>query len=200
MCVDSGGGQNERQKKEKTDPDPTCIDIWNHRTGSQAGQWHGHIEYDLIGDVTEMAGKLFNNASACVELQNHGYTVVADLKRKKYPMYEAKPDEPGWSTNRKTKPLMVDDLYRMTRDGNIHVRCKSTVSEMRVFIEENGKYGAASGCHDERVDTAGMASQMFQLMPSRVSKSADKESYGFTNIAERYKPEKQGYEEFYSRV
>jgi hypothetical protein len=200
MCIDSGGGENARQKKEKTDPDPTCIDIWNHRTGNQVAQWHGHIEYDLIGDVAEMAGKLYEMAPACVELQNHGYTVVADLKRKKYPMYESKPDEPGWSTNRKTKPLMVDDLYRMSRDGLIHIRSKPTVSEMRTFIEENGKYGAASGCHDERVDTAGMASQMFQLMPSRIAKSEKVGSYGFTNISDRHQPEKDGYREFYARV
>jgi hypothetical protein len=200
LCVDSGGGKNERQIKDKKDPDPTCIDVWNHRTGKQAAQWHGHIEYDLIADVAEMAGKLFGMAAACVELQNHGYTVVADLKRKKYPMFEWKPGEPGWSTNSKTKPLMVDDLYRMSRDGQVHIRCKSTVSEMRTFIEENGKYGAASGCHDERVDTAGMASRMFQLMPSKVADPAKGESYGFTNITSRYKPEKEGYQEMYARV
>lgn len=202
MCVDSGGGKNERQIKEKKDPDPTCIDVWNHRTGHQAGQWHGHIEYDMIADVAEMIGDMFGrkNCSACVELQNHGYTVVADLKRKKYPMFEWKPGEPGWSTNSKTKPLMVDDLYRMARDGGIHIKSKQTVSEMRTFIEENGKYNAASGCHDERVDTAGMASQMFQLMPSRLASEDSKETYGFTNISDRHKPQDEGYKEFYARV
>lgn len=198
MCVDSGGGKNKRQKKEKKDPDPTCIDIWNHRTGDQCSQWHGHIEYDLIGDVAEMAGKLFNNATACVELQNHGYTVVADLKRKKYPMYEWKPGEPGWYTNLKTKPLMVDDLYRMSRDSLMHIRSRQTVSEMRTFIEENGSYEAASGCHDERVDTAGMAGQMYQLLPSRLEKKDSKASYGFTNISDRYKPQNAGYQEWYT--
>ena len=196
ICVDSGGGKNERQKAEKKDPDPSCIDVWNHRTGAQAAQWHGHIEYDLIADVAEMAGKLFNRASACVELQNHGYTVVADLKRKKYPMYEWKPDEPGWSTNSKTKPLMVDDLYRMSRDGLLHIRSKQSVSEMRTFIEENGKYNAASGCHDERVDTAGMASQMMQVLPSRLNE--DVADVVFGNIADRAKPEKSGYAEVYA--
>ena len=202
MCIDSGGGKNERQKKEKKDPDPTCVDVWNHRTGKQAGQWHGHIEYDMIGDVAEMIGDMFGRriCPACVELMNHGYTVVADLKRKKYPMYERLPGEPGWSTNVKTKPLMVDDLYRMARDGNIHIRCRETVSEMRTFIEENGKYGSASGCHDERVDTAGMASQMFQVLPSRLAEAETKEFFGFRNIADRYKPEDEGYREYYARV
>ncbi len=199
ITVDSGGGQNQRQKEEKTDPDPTCIDVWNHRTGAQAAQWHGHIDYDMIADVVEMAGMMFGHATACVEVMNHGYTVVADLKRKKYPQYERKPQEHGWSTNLKTKPLMVDDLYRMARDGQIHIKSKQTVSEMRTFIEENGKFGAASGCHDERVDTAGMATQMFKLLPMRLfgrSKGKKPMEFGFSNISDRHQPQGEGYQEW----
>jgi hypothetical protein len=171
MTVDPGGGMNQRQRHEKADPDPTCIDIYDHRSGAQVAQWHGHIAYDLIADIVEMAGRLYNNATACVELQNHGYTVVADLKRRNYPQYEWKPGEPGWSTNSKTKPIMVDDLYRMARDGLIQIKSKPTVSEMRTFVEQNGKYGAAPGCHDERVDTAGMATQMLQVLQHKLSPS-----------------------------
>jgi hypothetical protein len=196
LCVDSGGGRNERQKKEKRNPDPTCIDVWNYRTGAQAAQWHGHVEYDMIGDIVEMLGDLFGRATACVELQNHGYTVVADLKRKGYPMYEWKPDEPGWSTNLKTKPLMVDGLYRMARDAGMHIRCQQTVSEMRTFIEENGKYNAASGCHDERVDTAGMASQMYQLLPKDLHNDAQ-DGIVFSNITSRAKRPSPDYQEVY---
>ena len=196
MTVDSGGGQNERQKEEKTDPDPTCIDVWNHRTGHQAAQWHGHIPYDMIGDVVEMVGNLFYRCTACVELMNHGYTVVADLKRAKYPMYEHRPGEKGWMTTKKTKPLMVDDLYRMSRDAGMVIKCKPTVSEMRTFKEENGKYGAETGCHDERVDTAGMASQMFQMLPSTMAKGNG--TFGFTNLDHRIKKESSGYTEIYA--
>jgi hypothetical protein len=38
---------------------------------------------------------------------------------------------------------------------------------MRTFIEENGSFNAEVGCHDERVDTAGMADQMMKLLPYR---------------------------------
>lgn len=204
MCIDSGGGKNERKKREKKDPDPTCIDIYDYVSGKQVAQWHGHIEYDLIADIAEMAGKLFNMAIACVELLQHGYTVIADLKRKKYPMYEHKPGEPGWSTNPKTKPVMVASLYKWTRDGLIHIQCKQTVSEMRTFIEENGTYNAASGCHDDRVDTACMATQMFQLIAPKIKeseKSRDRgRTYGFTNITDRAKQQEGGYMEFYARV
>lgn len=204
MCVDSGGGKNERQTREKKDPDPSCIDVYDLRSGKQVAQWHGHVEYDLIADITEMIGRFYNRAIACVELMNHGFTVVADLKRKSYPMYEWKTGEPGWSTNLKTKPVMVDDLYRFSRDGMIHIMSQQTVSEMRTFIEENGKYNAASGCHDERVDTAAMATQMFQLLPSQArvedAKAGKNKFYGFNNIASRGEKNGGDYQEFYARV
>ena len=163
MTVDSAGGKKDYQKKE---PDPSCIDVYNRDTGEQVAQWHGHIEYDLIADIVEMIGKFYNKANACVELQNHGYTVVANLKEKHYPMYHAKPTFPGWHTSSKTKPKMVDGLYQQGRDGSLGIRCKETVAEMRTFIEENGHFNAEEGCHDERVDCAGMASQMMILLPA----------------------------------
>lgn len=202
VTCDSGGGQNQRQKDDKTDPDPTCIDVWNHRTGKQVAQWHGHIEYDMIADIVEMAGTMYNHAMACVEIRNHGYTVVAGLKRKKYPQFERRPQEPGWDTNLKTKPIMVDDLYKMCRDAQIHIKSKQTVSEMRTFIEENGKYGAASGCHDDRVDSAGMATQMFRLIPRRLfdkDTKGDPQTFGFSNISRRYQQKDEGYQEYYTK-
>ena len=149
----------------------------------------------MIADVVEMVGGLFNKCRACVEIMNHGYTVVADLKRAVYPMYEHKPGEHGWITNKRTKPLMVDDLYRMCRDGSMVIKNKGTVSEMRTFKEENGKYNAETGCHDERVDTAGMASQMFQLMPSAM---VDDKPFEFTNFKHRTENKYEGYVEVYA--
>ena len=178
ITVDSAGGLKASQKAEKREPDPSCIDVWNHITGVQAAQWHGHIDYDVISEMVEMIGKMYaqrdirgeyhNLPRACVEMNNHGYTVVAGLKARHYLMYEAKPGEPGWYTNSKTKVQMVDGLYESSRDGVLQIRCRETVSEMRTFTEKGGKYEAESGCHDERVDTGGMASQMMKLMPRAV--------------------------------
>ena len=174
MTVDPGGGLKDSQKKDKREPDPTCIDVWERKTGKQVAQWHGDLDYDLIADMIELVGRLYGHYEdglspvyppACVELQNHGFTVVADLKRKKYPMYEAKDGEPGWLTTSKSKPVMVDGLYSCSRDGSLQIMCAETVSEMRTYIEESGKFGAESGCHDDRVMSGAMASQMMLLLP-----------------------------------
>lgn len=169
LTVDSAGGIKPSHEEKQTEPDPTCIDVWNHRTGVQAAQWHGHVDYGVIAELVEMIGALYYRAPACVELQNHGYTVVRDLERVNYPMYEHKPGEPGWSTNKKTKPVMVDRLHELASTGQLQIRCRETVSEMRTFVEKGGKLGAELGCHDERVDTAAMAAMMMTSMARQLS-------------------------------
>lgn len=197
MAVDSAGGIKQSQIEENRLPDPSCIDIYDHYSGEQVAQWHGHIDYDLIADMVDLIGQLFFMAPACIELNNHGYTVVAGLSKKKYPMYESKPGEPGWQSNRKTKPLACDTLLEMARDSSIQINCRETVSEMRTFVEEGGKYNAASGCHDERVDTAAMASMMFSLLPRRIRHAKQHES-GIVNWHKgQSDPKNMGYTEVY---
>jgi len=160
MTVDAAGGKRDVHIKANREPDKTVIDVFNHRTGKQVAQWRGHVDYDLIDEVVEALGDMYGRCRACVELNNHGYTVVGGLKKRDYPMYSYKPGEPGWSTNRKTKPQMADDLLQGCRDGVITIRCRETVSEMRTYVEIDGHYGGESGCNDDRVLTAQMAVQM----------------------------------------
>ena len=211
MTIDPGGGLKDSQKKEKREPDPTAMDMWERKTGKQVAQWHGDIDYDLIAATAELFGRLYGHYEdgvppvlppACVELQNHGFTVVADLKRLKYPMYEAKEGEPGWLTTSKSKPVMVDGLYSCSRDGSLQIMCKETVAEMRTYIEESGRFGAESGCHDDRVMSAAMASQMMLLLP-RVDfkhKAAKQKAAGFSNWNNRGKQDRYdgGYQETYA--
>lgn len=194
MTVDSAGGIKPSHEVAKKEPDPSCVDVWDRETGVQMAQWHGHIDYGEIHRVVEMVGQLFNRALAVVELNNHGYTVVKDLQRIKYPMYEAKPDEPGWITNRVNKVRMVDGLKEVAKDGSLQIRCRETVAEMRTFIEKkSGEFGAASGCHDERVDTAGIASEVISTLPHR-NEEKDK-GFAFSNWSARTPQKREGYEE-----
>lgn len=198
ITVDPGGGIKPSHEKDNIEPDPTCIDIWNHRSGKQVAQWHGHIDYGLIGSIVWLIGRMFYRAPACVELQNHGYTVVRDLQAMHYPLYQHKVDEDGWLTTRRTKPQMVDSLGEMSRNSDIQIRCGETISEMRTFVEKNGTYNAESGCKDDRVDSAAMASQMMLLLPKRFEELRDKTRAftGFANFKHREeKGDSMGYRE-----
>jgi len=171
MTVDVAGGlRTFENTKTKPKPDYSVVDVWNRASGIQAAQWHGHIDYDLLDELVMLIGHLFNLAAACVEKNNHGHSVIAGLKKARYPQYEEAPGNPGWLTTKFTKPNMIDSLLDATRSGSLQIRSKETVSEMRTFIEESGKYGAAQGCNDDRVITAAIASQMLILLPKRVLK------------------------------
>jgi len=206
ITIDSAGGKRKNiEKGAKTkDPDKTVIDAWNHRTGVQAAQWQGDIEYDLIADLAMLIGRMYGNAKACVELMNHGYTVVASMKAAEYPQYEHRPGEYGWTTvgsGALRKEIMIDTLYQMARDGQLQIRCKESVSEMRTFEEDNGHMEAATGCKDDRVMSAAMASMMMTMLPKTfdVKRGDEKPFKGFKNWERRIKPEKEvSYEEFYA--
>lgn len=199
MTIDSAGGKQENQEKGARDPDYTNIDVYNHRTGVQAAQWHGHIDYDLIADIAEIIGDMYFRCPAVVELFNHGFTVVAFLKKKSYPMFEHKPGQPGWITTRSegnTKADAIDSFYKMVRDADIQIRCKETVSEMRTFIEKGSKYGAASGCNDDRVTTGCIAAKMMTLLPKKFEEMRDigskKKAMGFSNFPNKDKHKDDG--------
>ena len=187
ITVDPGGGIKPHHEKDNIEPDPTSIDVFNHRTGKQVAQWHGHIDYGMIANVVWLIGRMFFTAPACVELMNHGYTVVKDLIEMNYPLYEHRVGEPGWMTTKRTKPQMIDDLGEMTRNGDIQIRSAETISEMRTFVEKNGSYNAESGCKDDRVDSAAMASQMYRLMPKKFKALRDETQVftGFANFKHR---------------
>jgi hypothetical protein len=71
---------------------------------------------------------------------------------------------------------------------------------MRTFVEKDGSYNAESGCHDERVDTGGMASQMMKIMPRKIKPKEDRreQTGGFSNFNKASKTKRGEYQEVYA--
>jgi hypothetical protein len=77
----------------------------------------------------------------------------------------------GWLTDNASRPLMLDHL-RMAVEGEIdedvdhfrprwHLRDMLLCQEMLTFIEQDGKYEAAPGKHDDSIFASAIAHQMF---------------------------------------
>ena len=212
LTVDVAGGIKDaligKKRSKDEEPDRTNIDVWNHRTGMQVAQWNGHMDYDLVADMVQMIGELYavktakevKLPTACVELNNHGFTVVRDLKNMNYPQYGNSGTEPGWQTNRRTKPQMIDGLKEAARDGSLKINSVQTVSEMRTYIEEGGKFAAASGCKDDRVITAAMASELVKVLPRTYgrTRSAAIEGARLTGDYDYENEPSRSYAEFYA--
>ncbi len=150
------------------------LDAW----GQQVATWHGRIDTDLFGKVLYQLGKFYNDAYLGVERNNHGHAVLNVLKAGdyRYPNLhvEEKVDEKnnkktkklGWYTSSVTKPLIIDNLKTLIREGESGIASKAHISECYTYVvDQKGRYGATPNCHDDRVMSYAIAHQMLAVMP-----------------------------------
>ena len=75
----------------------------------------------------------------------------------------------GWNTTLKSKPLMVNNLRELVREGSIAVRSKEILHEMSAFAHHaDGKMAAQSGRHDDCVIALGIAVMMAHMYPPSI--------------------------------
>jgi hypothetical protein len=154
-------------------------------TGEQVAEWHGHIAPDLFGKILLQLGKWYNNAYLGVENNNHGLATLIYLRDTGYPMLyvQRKVDDAysgdvegaklGFSTNSKTKPYIIDQLSAELRDNTHGICSKELVQEMQTYvIDEQGRYGAATGCYDDRVMAYAICGEMVRMSPLYRKKKA----------------------------
>lgn len=149
--------------------DYSSAHVLHVRTGKVVAHWHGHIPPDEYGEILSDLGHFYNKALIGVENNNHGLTTCVALRFHKYPnvFYSRIVDERtkrvtpkmGWSTTKKTRPLMLDDLYASLRDGAVEVLDKETIGELRTFIrDENARLHGSP--FDDRTMSLAITEQM----------------------------------------
>ena len=133
-------------------------------------RWHGHIDPDLFGIELVNLARYYNDAYLAIENNNHGLTTIKSVQRQEYwnlffsKTYDRFSDtitkKLGWSTNGKTKPMMIDKLAEFVREFYIGIQDKLTIQELLTYIiEDNGKTNAQEGCHDDCVTSLAIALQ-----------------------------------------
>ncbi|WP_108669543.1 DNA packaging protein [Peribacillus acanthi] len=152
----------------KVNGDYSTATVWDIKTYKQVAKWHGHIDPDLFGDELSKLGYYYNTALIAPEKNNHGFTTINKLKNLNYPnvfqmeRYDETSDkttkELGFLTNRKTKPLIIDNMARMIRESLIETKDKDLISECITYIrEDDGGTNAQEGCHDDLVMASAIA-------------------------------------------
>lgn len=125
-------------------------------------EWHGHIDPDLFGNELVKLGKYYNDAYIGVENNNHGLTTLTTLRKLEYwnifhmKTYDKIADKMthklGWTTNKSTKPLMIDKLAEFVREYHLGIYNDALISEMFTYvIDAKGGTNAQNGCNDDRV-------------------------------------------------
>ena len=140
-------------------------------------RWRGYADPDQLGEIVFNIGTYYNTALVGVEINNHGIATAAKLRNMFYRnlyMRETAEDEQfqvrttkfGWQTNKKTKPIMISELQRSIREGDIIDLDIVFIREAMSYIrKDNGAMEAQQGQHDDVVMSTAIALQMADWSP-----------------------------------
>lgn len=129
----------------------------------QVAVWRGHIHPDAFADELFWLGMRYYEAKIVVESNSHGiltavrlgrdlaysntYTEVAEGQ-----LEDVDSIKIGFSTNARTKPLIIDKLRGAMREAEIELNDKTTLREMLSYVvTESGKMTAEEGLNDDCV-------------------------------------------------
>lgn len=130
----------------------------------------GKMEPDELGKMAIGLAEEYNEAWVVIEMNNHGFTVMGQLRNYGYAnLYTEKNFDKwgqkesrrwGWHTNALTRPILVDEVARSIREDAVEVPDINTLDEMGTFIiNPKGRAEAQSGCADDRVIALGLCLQ-----------------------------------------
>jgi hypothetical protein len=167
--VSEGKINKESEKKEN---DYSVVTVMRKDTNKVVARWRGHIDPDLLGSVVYALGTFYNNALVAVEVNNHGLTTVQSLRNKFYRnLYMRETSEEnqfqertalmGWRTDKKTKPLIINNLAKAIREGDIldlDVVCLREC--MTYVVDDQGHTNAQEGQFDDCVMSLAIALEM----------------------------------------
>lgn len=143
--------------------DASAVAVYNANTRECVARVQTNFPAEDLPEVVEWIGYWYHTALLAVERNNHGWGVLQILDRQlSYPRLYTMPSIAsrkrshsqtlGWHTNTATKPKMVSDFARELRNHTIFPRDPTLRYELRTFVQdEQGRYGASEGNHDDVV-------------------------------------------------
>jgi hypothetical protein len=139
------------------------------RKGRQVAVLRTQVHPDYFGLLLVKLGEFYNMAQLCPENNNHGIlTCHVIAKEHDYPyiyteiqhdkISDKETVKLGFSTNVRTKPMVVDQLRAKMRDGELQLFDRATLEEMLTYVvTESGKMEAEEGCFDDCVMSLALA-------------------------------------------
>lgn len=125
-------------------------------------RYRNHIDPDLFGVELVKIAKYYNDAYIGCENNNHGLTTLKSIQAQEYwnifftKTYDKIADtisqKVGWSTNNKTKPLMINKMAEFIRNKWLGIKDSILIQECFTYvIDDKGATNAQEGCHDDTV-------------------------------------------------
>jgi hypothetical protein len=151
--------------------DPSVIQVQDGKR-RQAAVWRSdRVDPDYFGTVIAAVGRLYNEAQAICESNGPGILTNRVLEKDEgYPwvfhetIYDKtakdgdEQDRRGFTTNEKSKALIINELRAHLRNRDLEIYDSVTLDEMQSFIvTETGHMEAEKGCHDDTVIALALA-------------------------------------------
>jgi hypothetical protein len=170
VIIDPSGG---------TGGDEAAIKVMELRSGDDVASWHGNRTKPAdLGHLGASVGRYFNNATMVVERNDwqggngEGRETLLVLERdERYRrIYEHDDGKPGWHTNGKTRPILLQDLHKMIADELVWTPDARTVEEAASMVDDDGKIrakgkGKPGGSDDGLFMAWGIGHQVRQRIP-----------------------------------
>lgn len=159
--------------------DYSVATIFDRMNGEEVAMFRGLVAPDRLAEQVNKIGRRYNNALMVVEINNHGLTTVTVLKQLLYPSLYLRPakfehmgstitDKIGWQTNKRTKPMLIDEFAQVIRDNELMIHSKEILDEMLVYIyDRNNNMTAQEGFHDDCVMATAIAYQGFKILSNK---------------------------------
>jgi hypothetical protein len=137
-------------------------------TGEQVADLHGKLRTDELAVIWDSLVREYNNAFQAPEANaTAGGAVIAKLKELETPnFYYSKGDKEGFWTSGSNRPTILLQLAETINNGDMVLRNRGIISEMRSFIVPEGKAPQASGgAHDDYVMACAIVNQLRMHIP-----------------------------------
>jgi hypothetical protein len=145
VAVDPAGGGSEG--------DYSAIQVLEMERGIQCAEFAGHLGGLELARLIAAVAHEYRGAWVVVERNNHGCGVLAHLESScGYERLYAQNGQTGWLTTSLSRPMMLGKLDAALVEEPWRFVSKRLLAECRSFVRlPNGRTGARTGAHDDRV-------------------------------------------------
>jgi len=139
--------------------DYSSATVLDYYTGLDVAELHGHWEPEEFARHIAVLGRMYNDAYAVVESNNHGSGVLLALTavegyanlHMQQDIFGNVTERPGWKTTSASKPVMIDALAATIREGRPYRNAAFVSEAMTYVLEDSGSTNASGSAHDDRV-------------------------------------------------
>jgi hypothetical protein len=178
------------EEKTSGESDWTAVQIINHKTLEQCAEMQTRADADLVAEQVYLALLMYSvrpNLPMLVVEMTGGYgNLILERLNKEYGwgrVYRRRPVDPrrrdrdskdvlGFSTDRSTKPRLVDGMRELLREGTHGIRSLRLAHELETYTRtKTGKTEAAAGEFDDLLTCYMVGQYVIQERPPRPDRS-----------------------------